>query len=167
MTPSIFDDRTDAERTRQALTSAKQRRIKEAVGSKCELCGKKYPLRNLKIHHIVEVHKASGSKDLNSPGNLLVLCSICHDDVHHKPVPKTKQKEIVRKRSEKVKKEISAILRDRAKVNVTSDTSGVLKTPKIAPVKIKPLDVDFPDVLGSNSPKRKIRKKRDDDWSMW
>ncbi|WP_292364618.1 HNH endonuclease signature motif containing protein [Methanoculleus sp. UBA208] len=167
MAPSIFDDRTDAERTRQALTSAKQRRIKEAVGSKCELCGKKYPLRNLKIHHIVEVHTASGSKDLNSPGNLLVLCSICHDDVHHKPVPKTKQKEIVRKRSEHIKKEISAILRDRAKINSTSGTSGVLKTPRIAPAKIKPLDVDFPDMLGSSSSKRKTRKKRDDDWSMW
>ena len=167
MTPSIFDNRTDAEKTRQALTSAKQRKIKEAVGSKCELCGKKYPLRNLKIHHIVEVHTASGSKDLNSPGNLLVLCSICHDDVHHKPVPKTKQKEIVRKRPENIKKEISAILRDRTKVNGTSGTPGILKAPRIAPVKIKSFDGNFPDVLGSSSPKKKTRKKRDDDWSMW
>lgn len=167
MTPSIFDNRTDAERTRQALTSAKQRKIKEAVGSKCERCGKKYPLRNLKIHHIVEVHKASGSKDLNTPGNLLVLCSICHDDVHYKPVTKAKQKEIIRKRSKNIKKEISAILRDRTKVNGTSGTSGALKTPTIAPINIKPLDMDFPGVLGSSSPKRKTQKERDDYWSMW
>ncbi|MDD2472720.1 MAG: HNH endonuclease signature motif containing protein [Methanoculleus sp.] len=170
MTPSIFDNRTAAERTRQALTSAKQRKIKEAVGSKCELCGKKYPLRNLKIHHIEEVHKAPKSNDLNTPGNLLVLCSICHDDVHHKPVPKTKQKEVIRKRSENVKKEISAILRDRAKVNGTSSASGipdVLKIPNITPAKIKPLTFDVPDMLGSNSPKRKTRKKKDDDWSLW
>ncbi|MDD3915259.1 MAG: HNH endonuclease signature motif containing protein [Bacteroidales bacterium] len=167
MAPSIFDDRTDAEKTRQALTSAKQRKIKEAVGSKCELCGKKYPLRNLKLHHITEVHKASDNKDLNTPGNLLVLCSICHDDVHYKPVPKTKQKEIISKRSEKVKKEISAILRDRPKINGASNSSNILNTPRIAPLKVKPIEVDISDVFGSSSSKKKTRRKRDDDWSIW
>lgn len=177
MFPSIFDKddkRTAAEKTRQALTPAKQRKIKEAVGSKCELCGKKYPLRNLKIHHIEEVHKASKRTDLNTPGNLLVLCSICHDDVHHKPIPKVKQKGLIKKRSESVKKEVRAILRDRAKVNNISSTSGtpdILKISRTPPVTIKSPEFDVSGIFGSNPPKKRGRKtnqkKRNDDWSLW
>lgn len=88
----IFDNRTDTEKTRHALTPAKKTKIKAAVGNRCENCGKKFPLRNLKVHHIEEASIASGTKDLNTPSNLHVLCSICHDDVHHKPIPKNTQK---------------------------------------------------------------------------
>lgn len=159
----FFDDRSDSERTRQALTSAKIKKIKEATGSKCEMCGKKYPLRNLKVHHIVEVHKAAGVKDLNSPSNLLVLCSICHDDVHHKPVPKSKQKEFIKKRSEKVKKDIQGILRNRQKINDSSTDISSIKP--IKQVKFDSIRIDTPDFFGAGSSKKKGKKK--DEWDFF
>jgi len=157
----IFDDRTDTERTRQALTQTKKNKIKAAVGYKCEKCGKKFPQRNLKVHHIEEASKASGSKDLNTPSNLLVLCSICHDDVHHKPIVKSTQKGWIKKRPESVKKEIRSILRNRQKVNDSNSSPVRMRTPKISQPKIKPVKIDMPDFSGLGGSKKKNNRNND------
>lgn len=157
----IFDDRTDTERTRQALTQNKKNKIKAAVGNKCEKCGKKFPQRNLKVHHIEEASKASGSKDLNTPSNLLVLCSLCHDDVHHKPIAKSNQKGWIRKRPESVKTEIRSILRNRQKVNASNSSPVRMRAPKISQPKIKPVKIDIPDFSGLGGSKKKNNRNND------
>jgi len=151
----FFDTRTDTEKTRHALTPAKKTKIKAALGNKCEKCGKKFPQRNLKVHHIEEAAKASGSKDLNTPGNLLVLCSICHDDVHHKPIPKSTQKGWIKKRSEPAKSEIRSVLRNRPKVTDGNSSPVKMRSPKISHPKIKPMKIDMPDFFGSSGFNRK------------
>ncbi|MBP2132470.1 putative restriction endonuclease [Methanomicrobium sp. W14] len=112
-----FDQRTKAKKTRQSLTYAMKKALKEAVGYRCEICKKKYPERNLKVHHINETHNADNSKnDLNTPGNLLIICLNCHDDVRHKLFTKTDQKKVVQKRSAGAKKKIFSALRKMTKV---------------------------------------------------
>ncbi|KAF1074808.1 hypothetical protein MKMG_01881 [Methanogenium sp. MK-MG] len=151
----IFDNRTDTEKTRHALTPAKKVKIKTALGNKCEKCRKKFPVRNLKVHHIEEAAKASGTKDLNTPGNLLVLCSICHDDVHDKPIPKSTQKGWIKKRSESAKKEIRSILRNRPKVTDGNSSPVKIRVPKISQPKIKPIKIDMPDFFGLGGSNKK------------
>jgi len=165
----IFDSRTDKERTRHALTPAKRKNIMAGLGNKCEKCGKKFPQRNLKIHHIEGVAKASGTKDLNTPSNLLVLCSICHDGVNHKPIPKSTQKGWIKKRPESVKAEIRSILRNRPKVNDGNSSPLKVRPPKISQPKIKPMKIDMPDGFGlsSSKNKNKNKKKSKDDWGFF
>lgn len=164
----FFDDRSDSERTRQALTPAKIKKIKEATGNKCEMCRKKYPLHNLKVHHIVPVHTASGQKDLNTQSNLLVLCSICHDNVHaakpRKAITKSRQKELIKKRPEKVKKDIQDILRNRQKINDNS-TNSQMRGVKIASPNFDQIRIDTPDFFGSGRSKKKGKTK--DPWDFF
>lgn len=161
----FFDDRTDKEKTRDALTAAKKKNIMAAVGNKCEICRKKFPQRNLKIHHIDEVAKASGAKDLNTQSNLLVLCSLCHDDVHHKPIPKSTQKGWVQKRPDSVKTEIRSILRNRPKVNGSESSAFMVRAPKISQHKIKPPKIEMPDLFGQSGSRKK--KKSNNDWEFF
>jgi hypothetical protein len=113
--------KTAAEKTRSALTPSMVKKIKEAVGLKCEFDRKKYSIYELKLHHLSEVGKSSGPIDKNTPGNLIVLCSICHDRVHAGKITKTKLREKIKKRPEEVKKEIASILRKRTKVREGDD----------------------------------------------
>ncbi|MDY7011594.1 MAG: HNH endonuclease signature motif containing protein [Planctomycetota bacterium] len=61
-----------------------QRQVYERSDSTCELCGwnrerwTREDPRILELHHLVE-HVTGGP---NTPDNLVVLCSRCHDDVH-------------------------------------------------------------------------------------
>jgi len=161
----LFDNRTDKEKTRDALTAAKKKNIMAAVGNKCEKCRKKFPQRNLKIHHIEEASKASGTKDLNTQSNLLVLCSLCHDDVHYKPIPRSTQKGWLQKRPESVKAEIRSVLRNRPKVNDSESSAFVVRAPKISQPKIKPAKMDMPDFFGQSSSQKK--KKSNDEWRFF
>jgi 5-methylcytosine-specific restriction endonuclease McrA len=63
--------KTDAEKTREALTPAKKRRVMEAVGHKCELHGCKS--KAYEVHHIKSISK----KGTNVGSNLIVLCAKC------------------------------------------------------------------------------------------
>ncbi|MDY7010280.1 MAG: HNH endonuclease signature motif containing protein [Planctomycetota bacterium] len=61
-----------------------QKKVYERSDTTCELCGwnrdrwtRKDP-RILELHHVTE-HATGG---LNTPENLVVLCSRCHDDIH-------------------------------------------------------------------------------------
>ena len=61
-----------------------QKQVYERAGSTCELCGwnrerwTREDPRILELHHVAE-HATGGP---NTPENLVVLCSRCHDDVH-------------------------------------------------------------------------------------
>ncbi|MCK4626980.1 MAG: HNH endonuclease [Phycisphaerae bacterium] len=61
-----------------------QKKVYKRAGSTCELCGwtrdrwTREDPRILELHHVAE-HATGGP---NTPENLVVLCSRCHDDVH-------------------------------------------------------------------------------------
>lgn len=115
------DNRTHSEKTRDALTSAKKTKIKNLIG-KCEACNKRFDNPNLDVHHISEAAKADGSADKNTPGNLVVLCPTCHRLAHNGEITKTSLKGKVSSRSDRIKKELRSILKDRP--IVVDDTGG-------------------------------------------
>ncbi len=115
------DNRTHSEKTRDALTSTKKTKIKTLIG-KCEACNKRFDNSILDVHHISEAAKADGSTDKNTPGNLVVLCPNCHRLASNRDITKTSLKGKVSSRSDRIKKELRAILKDRP--IVVDDTGG-------------------------------------------
>ncbi len=75
--------KTDAETIRSALTSAKKRKIMDAVGNKCEIRGCK--LKAQEVHHIKLVSKGG----TNVGSNLIVLCGYHHNEVHSGAITQT------------------------------------------------------------------------------
>ena len=111
-------NKTDAETIRSALTSAKRKKIMDAVGNKCEIRGCK--LKAQEVHHIKLVSKGG----TNVGSNLIVLCGYHHNEVHSGAITQTKLKGIVKNRSEKRKKGINKILRNRKKVGTEKSRSS-------------------------------------------
>ena len=77
--PSVRDKMRERNNRRAGavkLTSARRRRLIEARGSACEICGVPGSTRQLDVHHRIGVFRG-GSDDEK---NLLVLCFACH---HH------------------------------------------------------------------------------------
>ena len=161
----VTDNRTHSEKTRDVLTSAKKTKITNLI-AKCEACNKRFDNPNLDVHHISEAAKADGSTDKNTPGNLVVLCPNCHRQAHNGEITKTSLKGKVSSRSDRIKKELRAVLKDRPIV-VDDAAYGVPIT-------------NPPPILGGNPfgehdpvPKRKPKKtpttkkkkptKKDDD----
>lgn len=140
--------KTDAQKTRDALTPAKKRRMMEAVGHKCEIRGCKS--KAYEVHHIKPVLK----KGTNVGSNLIVLCANHHRDTYNGAITQAKLKNVVKSRSKKVTQEINAILRDRKKVGSekTDSSSDVLS------IFDSPFDA---------APKKKGRKKKKDDDPWW
>ena len=136
--------KTDAQKTREALTPAKKRKIMEAVGHKCEIRGCKSGAYD--VHHIKPVSKGG----TNVGSNLIVLCANHHRDAHSGKITQTRLKNVVKSRSKKVTQEINAILRNRKKVGSEKKDSS----PDVPPIFDSPFDA---------APKKKGRKKKDDD----
>lgn len=89
-------------RNMSRLSPSVSRAIKKII-NKCENCGNK---TNLHLHHIDE------NPENNIQSNLIVLCGDCHyGKAQTGPLSKTEQRKIIRKRSQKKKKEIQTILR--------------------------------------------------------
>ena len=140
--------KTDAQKTREALTPAKKRRMMEAVGHKCEMRGCKSKAYD--VHHIKPVSK----KGTNVGSNLIVLCANHHRDAHNGAITQTRLKNVVKSRSKKVTQEINAILRDRKKVGSEKTDSS----PDVPSIFDSPFDA---------APKKKGRKKKKDDDLWW
>ena len=140
--------KTDAQKTRDALTPAKKRRMMEAVGHKCEIRGCKS--KAYEVHHIKPVLK----KGTNVGSNLIVLCANHHRDTHNGAITQAKLKNVVKSRSKKVTQEINAILRNRKKVGSEKTDSS----PDVPSIFDSPFDA---------APKKKGRKKKKDDDLWW
>ena len=56
----------------------KRYRIYVERGGICEICGNKYPLNNLQLHH--KILKSKNGRDIDN--NLLLLCPKCHNIIH-------------------------------------------------------------------------------------
>ena len=142
-----FYDKTDAEIRREALTNAKKAKIKQAVGGKCEMPGCR--AKAYEIHHIVPV-----SKDGRNIGsNLIALCANHHRDAHDGKITQTRLKEIVKKRSKKVKQEITNILKDRKRVKATGGFSGGNLKVDLPKIELP----TFSDPFGASSSTRRKR----------
>ena len=146
--------KTDAEKTRTSLTPTMIRKIKDAVGNKCEIPGCKD--EGQEVHHIRQV-KNGGT---NVRSNLIVLCGTHHNKADSGAITQTKLKEIVKNRTEKRKKAINKILRNRTKVgNETSSSSASqysVGMPSINLPSFSPFDTN---------PKERGRKKKKD--NLW
>lgn len=149
--------KTDAEKIRAALTPGKKRAIMEVVGNKCEMGGCNNSAND--VHHIKPV--AKGGTNVGS--NLVVLCANCHRDADRDKITQTKMKGIVKNRSEKKKKAINSILRDRPKVgNEISRSSKKPQSPVDIPSFTPPtFDIPSFDSAFDLGPKKKSRKKKD------
>lgn len=168
------DNRTPTEKTRDALTSTKKTKIKSLIG-KCEACNKRFDNSNLDVHHISEASTADGSSDKNTPGNLVVLCPTCHRLAHNGEITKTTLKRKVSSRSDRIKKELRAILKDRPIVvddaaygvpNIGNQSSFINNPPPIFGG--NPFGGDDPapkrkTKKASTAPKKKKSSKPDDD----
>ena len=107
----LFSD-TEEEKNQQvrdALTDTMCKKLKDAVGGKCEKCTRK---GNLEIHHIRPVAKGGN----NAPSNLVALCPNCHQDADNGNIARKDLKKVVKDRTGKEKKEVATILRNRKKV---------------------------------------------------
>jgi len=148
--------KANPQRMREALTPAKKRRIMEAVGNKCEIRGCKS--KAYRIHHIKPV--SEGGTNVGS--NLVVLCANHHADAHNGKITRAELREVVKNRSEKKKREIRNILRDRKKVGKEKSTSSKkVQSPfDMSPFSL--LTFVFPsfDSPFDNAPKKIGRKKK-------
>jgi len=144
--------KTDAKKIRAALTPAKKRKIMDAVGNKCEIPGCKD--EGQEVHHIKQVKKGG----TNVGSNLIVLCGTHHNKADRCAITQTKLKEIVKNRTEKRKKAINKILRNRKKVGTEKSSSSTSQFPfgitSITLPSFNPFDTN---------PKKKGRKKKEAD----
>ena len=91
------------------LTQNRKRRIKEIVG-KCEIPGCK--CRDI---HLLEIHHIDGNHDNDIESNILVICREHHTvgrGTQYGHITVAKQREIVKKRSLKKRKEIQGVIRE-------------------------------------------------------
>ncbi len=109
--------------TRNNLTPSLKDELRQIIPI-CEVCSKK---RSEDVHHITEVHTADGSVDLNSAGNLLLVCEDCHHNRIHGEgsMPKSRQMDVVDRRSISTRYRMNQVLRER-ELSVQSDDSTLM-----------------------------------------
>lgn len=113
--PSIFPRKPEKKPNKSKLTQTQKSKIKKIVG-KCEI--PKCPNGAYEVHHIKFVE--NNGKD--TYGNLIVLCSIHHDDAHGKNpdgknILKPKLFGIVKKRKKTTADQIKNILPKKKKID--------------------------------------------------
>lgn len=100
----------------------KAKKIKLAVGSRCELCSREHMLDNLEIHTTIDEDVAQQHPPAALEGFLLVLCTWCHCDLHVFAVPTFDQQALIRERPEMVRQVIREILSYTPKPYTPPDT---------------------------------------------
>ncbi|MDT8357406.1 MAG: HNH endonuclease signature motif containing protein [Methanomicrobiaceae archaeon] len=93
----------------ESLGQKNRHELKHAVGGRCEFDGQRYPLHSLEIHTISDI----GPADTVVPGNIVILCRRCHARAHGTPpaITRSQLAQRVRRRPERVKREIRSALR--------------------------------------------------------
>ena len=109
--------------TRNNLTQSIKDELRRIIPT-CEVCRKN---RSEDVHHINEVHTADGSVDLNTAGNLLLVCEDCHHNRIHGEgsISKTRQRDIVSRRSDSTRYRMNQVLRERDR-SVKNDDSTMM-----------------------------------------
>ncbi|OPX69061.1 MAG: hypothetical protein A4E37_00621 [Methanoregulaceae archaeon PtaB.Bin056] len=86
------------------------RKVKEAAGSKCELCGKISNTDELEVHTFIDPGEEQEMPAEELECFLLVLCPQCHEDLHELPAGCEVQQMLVGQREDSIKRRIRAIL---------------------------------------------------------
>ncbi|MEM2123925.1 MAG: hypothetical protein QXL43_01145 [Methanolinea sp.] len=90
---------------------ARARRVKVALGCRCEICGDLLPPDALEVHSVPPRGERENREDpARLEGSVLFLCPRCHADVHEFDVPPRLQRRIVRARDPSAREEIRRIL---------------------------------------------------------
>jgi len=129
----------------ERLSSAVIKQISKAIG-KCEISGKK---EGLQVHHIKELNQGGR----NTQSNLIVLCYYQHIEVVHAGrVTIAKLKKIVKKRPDKLKKEIANIIRNSKKKSTKKKSDK--------PKKDKPKKSDKKKTKVKKHKSKKVKSKK-------
>jgi hypothetical protein len=116
----------------KGISPQKEKKIKRALESTCELCREYTPLSLLELHGILPEPKVKNPHPKEREQNILVVCLPCHHLIHEEPVPVNKLKALITRRLFTVRQEILRAL-------------GYVPKPYSAPD-----DVDFSRLIDDN-----------------
>ena len=97
-----------AETDCMGITPVQEKKCKSAVENTCERCHDYFPASLLELHLISRRIYRGMIRDPSA--RILVVCQICHKDIHTIPVPVKKQRAIVGKRGFYVRRDLRRVL---------------------------------------------------------
>ena len=97
-----------AETDCMGITPVQEKKCKIAVENTCERCHDYFPASLLELHLISRRIYRGMIRDPSA--RILVVCQICHEDIHTLPVPVKKQRAIVGKRGFYVRRDLRRVL---------------------------------------------------------
>jgi hypothetical protein len=92
------------------ISAVKEKKLKLAAGCRCERCAESFPLRLLELHFLEDPAASSGTIFRDVQKFILVVCPVCHHEIHSVPVPAADVKEIVRSRPAAARRAMRRIL---------------------------------------------------------
>lgn len=92
------------------MNPVRAKRIRRAVGCRCELCGDEMPLDWLELHTFLDEECIPAHSPAMLEGSLLILCPECHRQLHLHALTVEEQISLVRERPESIRKELTALL---------------------------------------------------------
>ena len=90
------------------ITPVQEKKIKFAVENTCERCHDYFPESLLKIHLISRRIYPEMIRDPSA--RILVVCHLCHQDIHTIPVTSKKQRAIAKKRTFFTRRDLRQLL---------------------------------------------------------
>jgi len=97
-----------AETDCMGITPVQEKKCKIAVENICERCHDYFPASLLELHLISRRIYREMRRDPSA--RILVVCNICHADIHTIPVPVKKQRAIVEKRGFYIRRDLRRVL---------------------------------------------------------
>lgn len=88
----------------------KAKKIKLAVDHRCELCGREAAIDDLELHALIDREQENERPPVDLESFLIVLCPLCHFDVHRYGASFYELSLLVGKRHPDVRREIRDIL---------------------------------------------------------
>jgi hypothetical protein len=118
------------------ITPVQEKKCKIAVENTCERCHDYFPASLLELHLISHRIYAEMARDPSA--RILVVCQLCHQDIHIIPVRVKKQRAIVERRGFYIRRDLRRVL-------------GYKPTPYYAPESVNLAQV-YEEHLGRSSP---------------
>ena len=100
----------------------KAKKIKLTAGLRCELCGKQTALEDLEIHTLIDEEQASERPPVDLESFLLVLCFLCHHDLHRYGTSFHEQSLLVNQRPAEIRMRMREILAYVPRTYIPPDT---------------------------------------------
>jgi hypothetical protein len=97
-----------AETDCMAITPVQEKKCKIAVENTCERCHDYFPASRLELHLISRRIYREMVRDPSA--RILVVCQLCHEDIHTLPVPVKKQRVSVERRGFYIRRDLRRVL---------------------------------------------------------